>query len=57
MLNIVQLDGQWYTVDCTYDDKNQGFVHTYFLKGQSRFGEQIAKQGIVLSPTDYKRPY
>ncbi len=57
MLNIVQLDGQWYTVDCTHDDQKQGFAYTYFLKGQSRFGEQIAKQGILLSPTDYKRPY
>ena len=57
MLNVVQLDGQWYTVDCTHDDQKSGFTYNYFLKGQSRFGEKIAVFGITLSPTDYKRPY
>ncbi len=57
MFNIVQLDGQWYTVDCTWDDQSYGIIYTYFLKGYSRYGKLIAGYGIQLSPTDYKRPY
>lgn len=57
MLNLVQLDGQWYSVDCTWDDQDYGIIYSYFLKGYSRYGSMFAKYGFQLSPTDYKRPY
>ena len=47
--NIIELDGKWYYVDCTFDDEddavdddnstvtNQNTLYTYFLKGSEDF--------------------
>lgn len=50
--NLVNIDGQWYHIDCTNDDQNYGISRHYFLKGASFAGP--AWGNIPISPNDYK---
>ncbi len=38
MWNGVQVDGQWYLLDATWDDYTQGFGYSYFLIGNTLAG-------------------
>ncbi|MBQ7942961.1 MAG: hypothetical protein IJ326_02740 [Lachnospiraceae bacterium] len=49
--NLVNIDGQWYHIDCTNDDKSSGIVRDFFLRGSSYAGDTWG--GITLSKTDY----
>ncbi len=49
--NLVNIDGQWYHIDCTNDDQNYGIIRDYFLRGSSYAGDTWG--GIPLSKTDY----
>lgn len=35
--NIVKLDGQWYNIDLTWDDQDDGIIYDYFLKNNIEF--------------------
>ncbi|MDO5518985.1 MAG: transglutaminase domain-containing protein [bacterium] len=44
--NIVKLDGNWYNIDCTWDDpvssdKKEHLEYTYFLKSNNDFGDHV----------------
>lgn len=49
--NIVNIDGQWYHIDCTNDDQDYGISRRHFLKGASYAGPTWG--GIPISPNDY----
>ncbi len=53
--NIVQLDGQWYHMDCTNSDPRGRVPNKYFLRGADFAGPTWGD--LVISPTDYKIPY
>ena len=38
--NIVQIDGEWYNVDCTWDDRGSYASYTHFLVPDEVFGER-----------------
>ncbi len=52
--NIVNLDGSWYQIDCTWDDKENGFTYENFLKGSYLLGHNYTGT-IELSKNDYKK--
>lgn len=52
--NIVQIDGQWYHVDCTWDGDTATTKYDYFLKGSNSLW-YTTMGNITLSPTNY--PY
>lgn len=49
--NIVNIDGQWYHIDCTNDDQSYGIIREFFLRGASYAGDTWG--GLTLSKTDY----
>lgn len=49
--NIVNIDGQWYHIDCTNDDLGNGVARDFFLRGSSYAGDTWG--GIAISKTDY----
>ncbi|MCM1261204.1 MAG: hypothetical protein NC313_00680 [Butyrivibrio sp.] len=51
--NVVNVDGQWYYIDCTNDDQDYGIIRNFFLKGASFAGPVWGN--IPISATDYKR--
>lgn len=56
--NIVNLDGKWYHIDCTWDDVENGISRRYFLKGSSGLVNTPAWQytnvgNIILSTENY----
>ena len=51
--NIVQLDGQWYHIDCTNADQSYGIERQFFLRGAGYAGPTWGD--IAISTTDYKR--
>lgn len=51
--NLVNVDGQWYHIDCTNDDQSYGIIRDFFLRGASYAGDTWG--GITLSATDYGR--
>ena len=66
--NYVQCDGNWYGVDCTWDDLDPGVRYDYFLKGYTTFTENGTdhEEGTLykvyqfdfpdLNAEDYKAP-
>ncbi len=48
--NVVQLDGQWYHMDCTNSD-SRGIPNRYYLRGAGFAGATWG--GLTISPTDY----
>lgn len=53
--NIVNIDGQWYYIDCTNDDQDYGISRHNFLKGASWAGGSSEWGGVPISASDYKR--
>lgn len=51
--NIVQIDGQWYHIDCTNSDPRMGRSREYFLRGADFAGPTWGD--LVISPTDYPK--
>ncbi len=51
--NIVQIDGQWYHIDCTNSDPRMGKSRKYFLRGADFAGATWGD--LVISPTDYPK--
>lgn len=51
--NIVQIDGQWYHIDCTNSDPRMGRSRKYFLRGADFAGATWGD--LVISPTDYPK--
>lgn len=50
--NIVQLDGQWYHIDCTWDAQDWGIYYGYFLLGSDIMN--YTSWGIVtIAPESY----
>lgn len=49
--NIVQLDGQWYHMDCTNSDPRGRIPNQYYLRGANFAGPTWGN--LVISPTDY----
>lgn len=39
--NVVKLDSQWYNMDITWDDQDDGIIYDYFLKGNNDFKDHI----------------
>ncbi|MBE5842881.1 MAG: hypothetical protein E7302_01720 [Butyrivibrio sp.] len=39
--NIVQLDGNWYEVDTTWDDLSSGVMHDFFNRTTTEYSEEI----------------
>lgn len=62
--NYVQLNGQWYAVDTTWDDPiiiGNGFVtddikYRYFLKGSNLFFEDHLEDGAIIDGASFKYP-
>lgn len=59
--NIVFLDGQWYTIDCTWDDTSESKM--FFLRGAEAYDDPVKEMEIVrrvskvdLAMTDYPCP-
>ena len=52
--NIVQLDGQWYHIDCTWDGQDEETYHRYFLLGADRCGYG-SWGGVALAEYSYQR--
>lgn len=62
--NIVQLDGQWYNLDATWDDRGKNRKSTrYFLKGAKDFDRHVCDEKIqkeyssMVSIMSYKKPF
>lgn len=51
--NIVNVDGNWYQVDCTWDDKNGGYTYDNFLKADGLKGHAYTGD-IKLADTNYE---
>ena len=51
--NIVQIDGQWYHIDCTWDGQTSRTTYNYFLKGSDSVW-YTSIGNVTLSPTDYR---
>ena len=62
--NVVELDGKWYGVDCTYGDNGTALDDEYFLMGMDRLNGYITKtenvfaelqkeKGCQFAPTAY----
>ncbi len=49
--NLVNIDGQWYHLDCTNDDQDYWISRKHFLKGAAYAGPTWG--GITISPRDY----
>ena len=55
MWNSVKIDGEWYNIDCTWDDPGDGTVHyDYFLKSDQDFpghdyGSATAKKSMEIT--------
>ncbi len=47
--NIVELDGKWYGVDCTFGDQGDTFDRTYFLMGKDTM-EMYNGEGANVEP-------
>ncbi len=47
--NIVELDGKWYGIDCTFGDAGQSFDRSYFLMGKDSM-KQYNVQGANVDP-------
>ncbi len=52
--NLVQLDGNWYHVDCTWDDQSYGIIYNWCLAGADRMG-YASYGGIPLAPISLKK--
>ncbi len=52
MWNIVNLDGQWYHIDCTWDDQSSYISNQWFLCGADRAGYSTWGN-IALAATSY----
>ena len=50
--NIVNIDGKWYHIDCTWDDTDPGIKRTYFLVGSDKAGYKSVGQ-IQLEKGNY----
>ena len=50
--NYVNLDGQWYYIDCTNDDQKSGISRKNFLIGAAKSGYN-SYGGLTISKTDY----
>lgn len=58
--NCVNVEGNWYCVDCTWDDTDDKNVcsYTFFLTSQSRFDNYLyGNEAESHSPTDLFSPY
>ncbi|MCM1182934.1 MAG: hypothetical protein NC337_06145 [Roseburia sp.] len=49
--NLVNIDGQWYHLDCTNDDQDYWISRKHFLKGAAYAGATWGN--LTISPTDY----
>ena len=54
MWNIVNIDGQWYHIDCTWDDQSSYISNQWFLCGADRAGYS-SWGNVTLAETSY--PY
>ena len=65
MWNIVKVDGQWYNLDITWDDRGgKNKTYEYFLKCDDDFPRHIRMDGfdvgdtkIVMAERSYKHPF
>lgn len=48
--NVVNVDGSWYHVDCTWDDQSYGIIYNWCLAGADRAG-YASWGGVVLAET------
>ena len=55
MWNCVQIDGNWYAVDLTWDDKDNKVYYDYFLVGSSSVDTNFNRQAFSQSHTPDKR--
>lgn len=64
--NLVELNGKWYNVDCTWDDGKTGFDYDYFLKSNNGFRDHARASQYAtaefnskypMSASDYKLPH
>lgn len=51
--NVVNVDGQWYHVDCTWDDQSYGIIHKWCLAGAKTAGYSSLGE-ITLAANDYR---
>lgn len=53
--NVVNLNGQWYHLDTTWDDSDSGYDYSYFLLGTDKlpFSYVYKDMSFQLSPTSY----
>ncbi|MBQ9438321.1 MAG: hypothetical protein IJU50_08305, partial [Lachnospiraceae bacterium] len=51
--NLVQLNGQWYHLDTTWDDQSRGLIRDYFLISGPQAG-YLSWGNITLAPSNYR---
>lgn len=53
--NVVELDGKWYGVDCTYGDNGKALDDEYFLMGMDRLKGYITKTENVFAELEKEK--